>query len=50
MFIGYAHGGTKLRPMYTSTLVTVDLSDPQAVAAAKKAPLLTLPSNDDGER
>ncbi|KAG8909408.1 hypothetical protein FRC00_010203 [Tulasnella sp. 408] len=28
----------------------VDLSDPQAVEAAKKAPLITIPSNDDSER
>ncbi|KIO18316.1 hypothetical protein M407DRAFT_32024 [Tulasnella calospora MUT 4182] len=50
MFIQYAHGGTKWKPISTSLQVEVDLTDPLAVAAAKKAPLITIPSNDDSER
>ncbi|KAG8944693.1 hypothetical protein FRC04_001592 [Tulasnella sp. 424] len=45
MFISSTYGGTDLIP-----ICTVDLSDPQAVAAAKKAPLLTLHSYNPASR
>ncbi|KIO18317.1 hypothetical protein M407DRAFT_32025 [Tulasnella calospora MUT 4182] len=49
MFIDYAHGGVKWSPLYHTVHATVDLTDPQAVAAAKRAPLITIPSSDDNE-
>ncbi|KAG8902318.1 hypothetical protein FRC01_009619, partial [Tulasnella sp. 417] len=50
LIIQYAHGGTKWKPISTSIQVEVDLTNPQAVAAAKKAPIITIPSNEDSER
>ncbi|KAG8919505.1 hypothetical protein FRC01_001265 [Tulasnella sp. 417] len=49
MFIEYLHAGVNWGPISRTVHATVDLSDPQAVAAARTTPLITIPSSDDND-